>query len=491
MSLKRLKLGLLALLASSGPALAAGSVLPRPSQVFDQYLQATGGAAEWRAKKSQKVEIEGRDPESGRVILKAKLTTARNGNALHEVQIPQVATEGVFNGVAWAWSQLAGPRIKHGEDRDQALRSSHMLEEADWRSLYPKSTVDGAEHVNGKFCYRVSLLPSAERRMEWFDIETGLLVRRTSLEPSGDGEIAVSETVESWNWHEGLKQPSSLLVERGELLYRLVVLDVAYNENTRPDTYRLPPPVETYWAAERAGRALPNAEEIIERHIFVSGGAAAFETLTTQRVSGTLDYLSSGLKARTETWATTGGRYYQSVDIPGLGKQEEGSDGRIAWERSPTLGPRAKPKAALAGLGVTVDAAEVAAWRLLVSEVRTEALETVDGHECHRVRVVSRDGKQVATRWYQRNNGLLYRTSMPMQTAMGTIPTVLTYEAYRDVAGLKWPSVIRVNASGQDLLFHADDVDLNGQIDGAVFQLPDEIRKLAAERFADGAMSTP
>ncbi len=490
MSLKQLKIGLL-VVANSAIAWCSGAVLPRPAQVLDRYLQATGGSPAWHSKKSERVEIEGRDLESSRTILKASLTTARNGNSIHQIQNPQEASEGVFNGVAWAWTKLAGPRIKHGEERTQAIRSSRMLEEADWKSLYPKSTVDGAEHVNGKFCYRVSFLPSAERRMEWFDIETGLLVRRSYIEPTGDGEIAVSQTVEAWTWNDGLMQPSSMLVERGDQLYRVLVLATTYNENTKADSYRLPQAVETYLASERAGKALPSADEIIERHIFASGGAAAFETLKSQRISGNLDYLASGMRAHTETWSTTGGRYYQSVELPGLGKQEEGSDGSIAWERSPTLGPRAKPKSTLSGLGVTIDAAEVAAWRLLVSEVRTEALEKIDGRECHRVRIVARDGKQISTRWYQKSNGLLYRTSMPLATAMGSIPAVLTYEAYREVAGIKWPVVIRVAASGQELLFRADEVALNDPIDKTVFELPEEIRRLAANRTSGEETSTP
>ena len=446
--------------------------------MLDRYVRATGGSAAWSSKKSERVEIEGRDMESGRVILQATLATSRNGFSINRISIPQEASEGLFNGVAWAWTQLAGPRVKHGIEREQALRSARMLEEADWKSRYPRSTVDGAEHVAGKLCYRVSFLPATDRRMEWFDLETGLLVRKSWVEPSGEGEIAVSETVESWAWTDGLMRPNSLLVERGELLYRVSVTRVEYNAEGR-EGFRPPPVVEAYVAAERAGKALPSAEEVIERHIFVSGGAAAFEGLKTQRISGTLDYLASGLTARTETWSATGGRYYQAVDIPGLGKHEEGSDGKVAWERSPSLGPRAKPKAALAGLGVTIDAAEVAGWRLLVSEVRTEAAETVDGRECLRVRVVGRGGKQVSTRWYQRSTGLLYRSSTALRTAMGEIPAVLTYEAYREVAGFRWPVVIRVAASGQDLLFRADEVALNAEIDPAVFELPEEIRRLA------------
>ena len=73
-----------------------------------------------------------------------------------------------------------------------------MLEEADWRSLYPDSRVHGIEEIDGKRCYRVSLLPSAVQKTEWFDVETGLLARRSSMEPLPEGAIESSYTVESW-----------------------------------------------------------------------------------------------------------------------------------------------------------------------------------------------------------------------------------------------------------------------------------------------------
>jgi len=80
---------------------------------------------------------------------------------------------------------------------------------------------------------------------------------------------------------------------------------------------------------------------------------------------------------------------------------------------------------------------------------------------------------------------------MPLQTAMGQLPAVLTYEAYRRVAGFQWPVVIRVTAAGQDLLFRAAEVALNTSLDTSVFQLPEEIRALAAAKQKDAPGDAP
>ena len=56
--------------------------------------------------------------------------------------------------------------------------------------------VDGAEPVAGKMCYRVSLLPSADGRMEWFDMDSSLLVKKAWWELSTSGPVLVQQVVE-------------------------------------------------------------------------------------------------------------------------------------------------------------------------------------------------------------------------------------------------------------------------------------------------------
>src|SRR5580698_7541014 len=235
---------------------------------------------------------------------------------------------------------------------------------------------------------------------------------------------------------------------RGDFDYRLKVLSTVYNAAHTGLEY--PGEVSEYLKADRAGKALPNAEEIVERHIFESGGPEFYEMLRTQKITGTLTYLAQNIEGRLETWAAGGGKYYQLTDIPGMGKQEEGSDGVIAWDRSPAIGPRVKARTNAATLGVTLDAAGMLEWRVLIDHVRTEAEERVDDRDCYRVRLSPRDGSQDIIRWYDRESGLLYRSALEVKTDMGALPLVMTFEEYRSVAEIKWPSRVRIMASGQD-----------------------------------------
>ncbi len=440
----------------------------------------TGGTTAWHSIHSERDLIEGRTLDGERIVLRATVATSRAHDAVSNIEIPQQGSEGVYKGLAWAVSEFSGVRIKHGLERDEALRDARILEEADWRSLYPKSRLLGIETIGSENCYKVQLLPSA--KTEFFSISTGLLVRRASSEISPDGDTPTGYTVEQWGQHDGILQPRVMLAWRGDLQYRLTVLSIAYNTDHGRDDFKYPAAVADYLAADHLGKALPNAEEIIERHIFESGGPEAYEMLRTQKITGTLTFLARNIEGRMETWAADGGRYYQSTDIPGMGKQEEGSDGIIAWDRSPSIGPRVRPRKNRGAVGITLDAAGMIAWRVLIDKVRTEAEERVDAHDCYRVRLVPRDGSPDMIRWYDRDSGLLYRSSIATKTDMGELPVVLTFEEYREIAGVRWPSRIRTTASGQDTIFAADEVKLNELVDDAVFDVPPEIRELAQKR---------
>ncbi len=474
-----------ACLAFASASFAAGPArLPEAGQVLDRYVSVSGGAAAWRAKRTERDEIEGRTLDGQRVVLRATVTTSRSGDGFSQIQIPQKASEGVYRGVAWALSDFSGVRIKQGMERYEAIRDSRMLEEVDWRALYPKSTVAGVESIAGERCYKVLLLPSPTPRAEWFSIASGLLVQRSSYEISASGETPAGYTVEEWTERGGVRQPVTMRAWRGDFQYRLRVLSTVYNA---PDAMlQYPAEVAEYVKAERAGKALPNPEEIIERHIFESGGPEFYEKLRTQNVIGTLILLSRNIEAHMETWAAAGGKYYQVTDIPGLGRQEEGSDGSLAWDRSPAIGPRLKPRRNSGPLGVTLDAAGMLEWRVLIDRVRTEAEEVVDDKDCYRVRLTPRDGSRDMIRWYDRKTGLLYRSELEIRTDMGKVPAVMTVEEYRNVGMVKWPSRVRITASGQDTVFQADQVKLNEPVDSSIFEVPAEIRELAGKRTEPG-----
>ena len=136
--------------------------------------------------------------DGARVVLRARVSTSRAGNSITRLTVPEEAQEGVYNGVAWAMTKLSGARIKHGADRYEAIRSARMLEEGRWREFYPRSQVEAVETVEGSRCFRVALLPSADRRTGVVRADTGLLVRQRA--DRSEAETYTVEVVADAGW---------------------------------------------------------------------------------------------------------------------------------------------------------------------------------------------------------------------------------------------------------------------------------------------------
>jgi hypothetical protein len=107
--------------------LALSAETPTAATVLDRYVKVTGGAAAWHAVHSERDLIEGRTLDGERVVLRAAVATSRAHDSVSNIQIPQEGSEGVYKGVAWAVSEFSGVRIKHGIERDEALRDARIL----------------------------------------------------------------------------------------------------------------------------------------------------------------------------------------------------------------------------------------------------------------------------------------------------------------------------------------------------------------------------
>jgi hypothetical protein len=185
--------------------------LPTAGQVLDHYVSVTGGAAAWHAKRTERDDIEGRTLDGLRVVLRASVTLSRSGNAVSEIQVPQVASEGIYRGIAWASSHFSGVRIKRGMEREEAIRDSRMLEESDWRDLYPKSQVAGLETVNQERCYKVLLLPSPTQKIEWFSLSSGLLVHGRGMGGARRHQTTRGYALLAWGFRVSAQNPEHRL----------------------------------------------------------------------------------------------------------------------------------------------------------------------------------------------------------------------------------------------------------------------------------------
>src|SRR5205085_11846766 len=91
-----------------------------------------------------------------------------------------------------------------------------------------------------------------------------------------------------------------------------------------------------------AADTLPKGEAILDKYIEVTGGKAAYEKKRTEVSSAVMEFVGKGVKANMTSYHAAPDKSYTVIEIDGIGKIEEGTDGSVVWERSALKGPRVK-----------------------------------------------------------------------------------------------------------------------------------------------------
>ncbi len=229
-----------------------------------------------------------------------------------------------------------------------------------------------------------------------------------------------------------------------------------------------------------AADALPTGEAVLDKYIEVTGGKAAYEKKTSEISSGVMEFIGKGVKAKITSYQAAPNKSYTAVEIDGIGKMEEGSDGVVAWERSALKGPRLKSGEEKA---VALRAASIQHdlhWREYFQKVECTGVEPIDGAVCYRVVLTPKEG-QPETRYYDKKTSLLVRTNMIMKTEMGEIPAEMSVSDYRVVEGIKTPFLLRQKVLGQEFTVTLESMKINAAIPKDRFALPDDVKALAAQ----------
>ena len=226
-----------------------------------------------------------------------------------------------------------------------------------------------------------------------------------------------------------------------------------------------------------AQEALPKGEAILDKYIEATGGRAAYEKLHSEIVDGTFEMAGKGITAKMTIYRKPPNQSLMVIDIPGIGKLQEGVSGDVVWSNSAVQGPRIKEgeERALALVGAAFNAD--LRWREFYKSVETMGVEDVDGQPCYKVLLTMKDGPET-TRFYDKKTGLLVKASMTVKTQMGAIPTESAVSDYRSEAGLLRPRKAVTKMLGQEIVMTFDNFRANAEIDPAQFDLPAEIKAL-------------
>ncbi len=225
----------------------------------------------------------------------------------------------------------------------------------------------------------------------------------------------------------------------------------------------------------------PTAESILDRYVEVTGSKAAYERVKSEISSGTMEIKAQGVKGRMTVYRKAPGLSYSAIEIDGVGKIEEGVGHGIVWEKSPLAGPRIKQGEEKALSVRDAVLSKDVRWRDLFSKVEVTGEETIDSIPHYRVVVTPKDGGRPETRFYDQKTGLLRRMTLIAATQMGDVPVETNYFDYKELGGIKGAGRVVTRLAGQEMTVTVNSVIVNQDIPASRFELPPDIKALAAK----------
>ena len=231
-------------LAAGGLSLA--QPLPKAETILDHYVEVTGGKAAYEQHKTEVLRGTIAFPAQG---LTGQLTryAAAPDKEYSTVELGPIGKieSGVANGIAWEKSVILGPRVKDGDEKEQAVRQSHFNAPLEWRKIYSKVETTGVETAEGEECYKVVMTPATGKpETQFFSRKSGLLVKTAATAASPMGEISVEVTVSDYKVFGGVLMPTRSKQKAGGQELEISVSGVGVNEAIPPEIFNPPADVK-------------------------------------------------------------------------------------------------------------------------------------------------------------------------------------------------------------------------------------------------------
>lgn len=229
------------------PSPAPSPTTPRPpnptaEQILDKYYQALGGAA--AIEKLQSRVSKGTLINNAGVEIGYELNQSGPNSALAVLTTPQAGViERGFNGTK-GWEKSArGVRDLTDAELSYLRRYSLLYNDIKLRDQFSRVSFGGKQKIDGRDVYALrATTTGGKRETLFFDVETGLLVRRTSATTTPVGTIPEQVDFADYKDVDGMKLPFTVRFSSVEPTYSAVrkYTEIKLNVSVDPKRFNKP-----------------------------------------------------------------------------------------------------------------------------------------------------------------------------------------------------------------------------------------------------------
>jgi hypothetical protein len=225
---------------------------------------------------------------------------------------------------------------------------------------------------------------------------------------------------------------------------------------------------------------MPTGDSLLQRYVDRSGGVEAYAKAKNMSMTGTVEIEGRNISGEV-TIFEEGEKSWTAMEFAGIGKIEEGFDGETAWENSALQGPRILEGEEKITAKRAATLALITTWRDVYKEARTTGSEDVNGKPAWKVEMTPKEGRP-ETFYFDRDSGLLVRTSAVLSSPLGEISTQATMSDFRMVQGILTPFAMTENAMSQSIVMKFNKIAYNVTIPAERFALPAEVKALLEKK---------
>lgn len=231
-------------------------------------------------------------------------------------------------------------------------------------------------------------------------------------------------------------------------------------------------PAKTETASE-----LPDAREIINRHIKAIGGREAILAHKSMHATGTLSVPASGISGPMEIFgAANPDRVLVKTTVKDIGDIAEGFDGSHAWSMSPMTGPMLKVGRELQQTKLDADFYSELRDPQKYPTVKTIEKTTFDGRPCYKVSIKRIDGIEDFD-FYDVATGLRAGSINTRESFMGTMTMTSIEGGYKKFGTLTQATTVTQQVMGIEQKLTLLTVEYDN-VDASAFEPPTAIKAL-------------
>lgn len=220
----------------------------------------------------------------------------------------------------------------------------------------------------------------------------------------------------------------------------------------------------------------PDPSTLIDRCRQAAGGKEKLESVRSIHMTGTIEMPEQNLRGTLQVWLKPD-RALILAELPGIGQIRSGVYDQVAYELSDITGARlldqTEKKQLMDGLNPDTQFQRF----VDLQEPRVSGPETLGNRRAWKLSGKTSDG-DTEFHWIDTQTFYPLKSRITLHHQMGKLVVDMTFDDYKSVEGIPFPSVITQQTGPAVLRMQMTDIVLNPTIDDSVFTLPHEIKQL-------------